>query len=722
MKQRLQNDLLDYFGLSEPPFSITPDPKFLFMSEHHKEAFAHLLYSLQGSNGFVLLTGEVGAGKTTLCRALLTELPENVDLALILNPRLTARDLAAAICDDLGVKYDKSAGSIKDIVAALNDHLLVANGEGRQTIVLIDEAQNLSVDVLEEIRLLTNLETETRKLLQIVLVGQPELRDILEKAELRQLAQRVTARYHLDILLAADTGEYIRHRLKVAGRDPALFLPSAIKCLYRQTGGVPRLMNTVADRALMGCYARNEMLISGRHVNRAAVEVLGRSKKVASRRRYWAALAATVVLGIAVTLSGPRGFAELIEPVAEVFAGMRSKPAASPMVVDSVPTPKAAPETPPNPAREVLVGGVASAVVTVETPAVATAAATAQHTAPLSDPAPAVPAFPAAATPALPTAVPLPPAVVGNTDLNGDEGVVAASVSTTASAQPIATELLSAADEPAADETAVDPIVTQDAVVVAEPGVEAEVPDKGAVVAAASTSPVVSSVNTPVEGPPPSTEAQDTLERAPAAEIGGGYEWAMQTLFATWGVDFETLKGLSACERAVSADLRCFQSNGASLSRLGIYDHPFVARMSRGELQGKFLVVVGITADAVLLTPVSGESVAELGKELFSRGWNGEYLLLWRPPPVLRGDSFIWRGEESERVRWVQQRLAAIPALAPELKLSGEYNQATEQAVRRLQANRGISVDGVVGVETLIQLNLLGGESGPGLQRALAGQ
>ena len=245
----------DYFGLKAPPFTIAPDPRYLYMSERHREALAHLLYAFQGEGAFVLLTGEVGTGKTTICRALLAQLPENSDVALVLNPRLGVGELLATICDELGVTHPEHRNSLKAWIDVLNAHLLAAHAQGRNTVLLIDEAQNLSAKVLEQLRLLTNLETTTRKLLQIVLVGQPELRALLAKPELRQLAQRITARYHIEPLRADELPVYVEHRLEVAGARNTLFERSCFAPLYRASGGIPRLINSICDRALLGAYA-----------------------------------------------------------------------------------------------------------------------------------------------------------------------------------------------------------------------------------------------------------------------------------------------------------------------------------------------------------------------------------------------------------------------------------------------------------------------------------
>ena len=204
---------LKHFNLSERPFSITPDPRFLYMSLRHREALAHLIYGLGEGGGFVQLTGEVGTGKTTMCRCLLEHVPDNVDLALVLNPKVTSIELIATVCDELGIEYQEKDASIKMLTDVLNHYLLEAHAKGRRTVLIIDEAQNLSADVLEQIRLLTNLETSTQQLLQIILIGQPELRSLLQREDMRQLAQRVTARYRLEPVNREETEAYIKHRL-----------------------------------------------------------------------------------------------------------------------------------------------------------------------------------------------------------------------------------------------------------------------------------------------------------------------------------------------------------------------------------------------------------------------------------------------------------------------------------------------------------------------------
>lgn len=265
-----------YFGFTEKPFSIAPNPRYLYMSERHREALAHLLYGMQGEGGVVLLTGEVGTGKTTVCRCMLSQIPDNTDIAFIVNPKLSALELLATVCDELHIKYKKPAKSIKTLTDLLNDHLLSSHANGRHTAVIIDEAQNLDADVLEQLRLLTNLETDEKKLLQIILLGQPELAEKLQKKELRQLSQRITARFHLTPLSRSEVRAYVEHRLAVAGNDSRTIFPSSvIDRLFRESDGIPRMINLIADRALLGAYAGNVKSVDRAILKQAVCEVLG---------------------------------------------------------------------------------------------------------------------------------------------------------------------------------------------------------------------------------------------------------------------------------------------------------------------------------------------------------------------------------------------------------------------------------------------------------------
>jgi general secretion pathway protein A len=298
---------VQYFGLKHAPFSIAPDPRYLFMSERHREALAHLLYGVKGGGGgFVLLTGEIGAGKTTVCRCLLEQIPKRCNVAYIFNPKLTAMELLKTVCEEFHVSLaPHEPGAVftaKDYLDPFNKFLLDTHAVGLNNVLIIDEAQNLSSDVLEQLRLLTNLETNERKLLQIVLIGQPELRVMLRRPELEQVAQRVIARYHLEALSEAETTQYLRHRLAVAGLTSAMpFSQRAMLEIHHAARGVPRRINLVADRALLGAYAESVPRVDKRIVEKAAAEVFGAERRA---ERFEALRTSPWTLGIGGLAAG----------------------------------------------------------------------------------------------------------------------------------------------------------------------------------------------------------------------------------------------------------------------------------------------------------------------------------------------------------------------------------------------------------------------------------
>jgi len=331
-----------FFQLRHAPFSIAPDPHYLFMSERHREALAHLLFGVDAGGGFVLLTGEIGAGKTTVCRCFLEQVPPNCNVAYIFNPRLTAVELLRTICEEFRLPAPASDSSVKDLVDQLNEHLLAAHAAGRNNVLIIDEAQNLSLSVLEQLRLLTNLETSERKLLQIILIGQPELRDMLARPELEQLAQRVIARYHLDALSARETGAYISHRLAVAGLLGATpFPPRLTGLIHKITRGVPRRINLLCDRALLGAYATGVRQVDRRILRAAATEVFGAQPGAQPYRPYAIAGVLALVAGGALLASGWnwRDAAGLAQAPAVATAPAASAPAPA---APAVPAPEAA--------------------------------------------------------------------------------------------------------------------------------------------------------------------------------------------------------------------------------------------------------------------------------------------------------------------------------------------------------------------------------------------
>jgi general secretion pathway protein A len=325
-----------FFGLNEKPFSITPDPRYLFMSERHGEALAHLVYGVTESGGFMQLTGEVGTGKTTLVRTLLlNRMPANADVAVVLNPQLSALEFLQTICEELHVAVPgEDRNSIKALIDALNQHLLNAHAEGRRIILVVDEAQNLAPDVLEQVRLLTNLETSKQKLLQIILIGQPELRELLARTDLRQLAQRITGRYHLEPLSREETAQYVEHRLKVAGALGEVFDTAAKREVFRLSEGVPRLINVICDRALLGAYSAETRRVSRSLIKQASDEVTGRADKVSLLR--WAA----TTIGIAAAVVIGASYLSLLEEREQVAAATETELAITTVAEQPLPEPE----------------------------------------------------------------------------------------------------------------------------------------------------------------------------------------------------------------------------------------------------------------------------------------------------------------------------------------------------------------------------------------------
>ena len=309
-----------YFGLSEPPFSIAVNPRYLFMSARHRDALAHLLYGVGSGGGFILLTGEVGTGKTTLNRCLLEQLPPNTDVAIVLNPALSAVELLATVCDEFEIDYPSGTDSLKVLTDALHQFLLRNHQSDRRTVLMIDEAQHLGFEVLEQIRLLTNLETDEKKLLQIILTGQPELASMLARPELRQLNQRITARFDLTPLDERETRTYVRHRLEVAGLgdDREIFSAAALRQIFKLSGGVPRVINLLCDRAMMGAYGRDQVIVPPNLIAEAARETFGAPGAVSASS--WGSLATAwgIVLGLLVAV---------MTAAAVFWAGQAERPA-----------------------------------------------------------------------------------------------------------------------------------------------------------------------------------------------------------------------------------------------------------------------------------------------------------------------------------------------------------------------------------------------------------
>ena len=348
-----------HFGLTQDPFSIAPDPRYLFMSERHREALAHLLYGVAGPDransgigggtggGFVLLTGDIGTGKTTICRCFLEQIPQGCHVAYIFNPKLTVTELLQSICEEFHIPLAPTPGNpptVKAYIDALNAFLLHSHANGQSCVLIIDEAQNLAPDVLEQLRLLTNLETSERKLLQIVLIGQPELRTMLERPELEQLAQRVIARFHLDALSQTETADDIAHRMAVAGHHGALpFDAAALQRIHQLARGVPRRINLLCGRALLGAWANGLHEVSRTVVDQAATEVFGdaHSKKwslhLSRTGLTWGGVCLVLMVAVlGIALWPPGQHAATIAPIQPAIGELRSEQQLAPSTLKMI--------------------------------------------------------------------------------------------------------------------------------------------------------------------------------------------------------------------------------------------------------------------------------------------------------------------------------------------------------------------------------------------------
>ncbi len=633
----------DYFGISESPFSITPDPRYLYMSKGHHEALAHLLYGVSENGGFVLLTGEVGTGKTSVCRCLLEQLPDTAEVALILNPRLNELELLAGICDELDIAYPKDTTSLKVMVDLLNDHLFNIYAKGRHAVVVIDEAQNLSPGVLEQVRLLTNLETATRKLLQIILIGQPELSEILRRTEMRQLAQRVTAHYHLEPLDQTETPGYIRYRLAVGGLSAEIFTDRAAAAVHKRSGGIPRIINSICDRCLLGAYAQNQKVIDHRLVRSASKEVFGsphKDKKVLAMR--WPVAAAVAALLVLVFTPAVFGlFAQPLDWGIKVDGLLFSD------------SPTAKPEAAPK---------AAAAPAPATKPTVKPAEQTAQTSAKQAKPQ----------TSAQDT-------VQGATYLSS--GVLAPAA---APAKPVKQEA------PSGPQIALAPAASL-----------------STELASGSTSSHVGGVNghatssvcraPSATGSKRSTEPGDLL-RDPAARMDE--QAGLALLFSCWRIEFRRIDSTAPCTRSTNGGLECLKGR-TGWKTLAQINRPAMITLADAKGQKSYAVVSAIDGDDVTL--LSAGRRVETNIASLQRYWTGEHLILWRPPPIYF--RLLARGARGEDVVWLKNRFAELndePA-TPE-KVTTFDSQLHERVVA-FQEERGLTADGIVGARTLIHIN-----------------
>jgi general secretion pathway protein A len=630
----------DYFGLREPPFSIAPNPQYLFMSPRHREALAHLLYGIQSDGGFILLTGEVGTGKTTVCRCLLEQIPEDVDTAYILNPKQTAQELLATACDEFKIDYPEGA-SIKVLVDLLNGFLLEAHQQGRKTVLIIDEAQNLSVDVLEQLRLLTNLETNQRKLLQIILLGQPELLTLLARQELRQLSQRVTARFHLDALNRDEVADYIQHRLDTAGAKGSLFPASTVKRIFQISGGIPRLINLVCDRALLGTYVQNKLQVDVPTVNNAAKEILGPAQ---SQSRRWLGIAASALAVVSVLALLIWNLAKEPAPVADQADQVVATPTS-----DTSEGSETADSSPLEESNAEMTSANTSLLSTTTTP---------------------------------PDDQQVDVAETVETDaadvnrlLDATEGdfVItpeAARQQNLALFQPSESAGAQPEQEPVQNPTTPR----------AQPAISSTEPQR-----------VVAVLN------PGSQIPTTRLQAVPGYPV---QQDAYRKLFELWGSEVVLEDDSDPCQVASSSGLQCLTKLG-SLRDVVYLNRPVVINL-RKTTGSEWYLLTGVGEDYLEVT--TDNRTYRFPQSDLLGAWSGYYTLLWRTPPAYsdparRGD----KGAAVDWLQ--TQLAVVEGSDVPSIAAGTAFDEDLEARVKRFQISVGLVPDGIVGPQTWIHLN-----------------
>ncbi|MFP4306636.1 MAG: AAA family ATPase [Desulfococcaceae bacterium] len=630
-----------FFGFKERPFQLVPNPAYLFLGRSHEEALAHLTYAVRQGDGFVEITGEVGTGKTTLCRVFLENLDETVEAAYIFNPMLTPRELLHAVLDELGIEAAPEA-DVKILIDRLNVHLMKRRREGRRVLLLIDEAQNLSRDVLEQLRLLSNLETRTHKLIQIILVGQPELRDLLGSHELRQLGQRITLSCHLTPFHFRETMDYIRHRIQIASRKPGVrFTRAAYRVIHDYSGGVPRLINIACDRAMLTAYGLNRRKITGGMARTAIRELGGRNRRRGpAPTRHQPRIALVPVL-LAV-VAGAAGAVFLDRwPVRLPFGERGEASLAAPATVGtSVPTPEGA-ETPE--------------VAALESPS-ETAETAEDAQSPAIEPAAEVPSESA------------------DSKAPADEPAAAA--------------------ETAADATAAEaPIAPEDAV-----APTSEVLPPSAVQKPPPSVP-------PVETPSPAGIADfgGFLSELSSRE---SRREALLSVVRRWEPEadlFDFLDGIPSAEeffrtatRRHALELLNSRKGMEILRNLNL---PAVLELRPPEAASPvYLALIGVDGDSVVLDSDRGPirmSGAELGPY-----WSGQAFVPWRNFYGLEG--IIPRNAPDDAVVTLKMMLRDIGFA--DLEPTAVFDEKTRQAIQYLQEKHQVAVDGAVGPQTKIIL------------------
>ncbi len=696
-----------FYGLREKPFNLTPDPRFLYLSEMHKEAFAHLIFGIRNRVGFIMVTGEIGTGKTTICRSLLGQLDQDVELAFIFNPCLSPEELLRKINEDFGIR--SRAISVKGLIDELNTYLLDRHAKNKNCVLVIDEAQNLTPPVLEQIRLLSNLETERQKLLQIVLIGQPELAEHLELPELRQLNQRITARYHLKPLGEKETLQYIAYRLRVAGgMRKVRFTRGAIKCVYRHSKGTPRVINAICDRALLIGYSKETPEISRALVKQAAREIRGErvrtKKKGALLSRYVPTprLVAAAALIVLVGLFIVRPVAKRLDTLVALLQNPPAAGQAAPVEAANAPdesngpdqpaeTPgETTPSVPPEPAERKITG---EAAPVPPEPAAAVEASTGE--------AAPVPPEPAAAV------------------TNVDEPAPAALEPPAApehggSTAPVSPEAGTDSEAPTAEDVfpgkapgVFDAIALVASVVPGDPPVTDE--PSTPVPAAESSAPAETGAGD--AGTPPAAEIaavepsvpQSFEARLQALDPGESLKAAASSLLRAWNMallsDVPAGDGVKDLVAFASAYGLTGESLPAGLPELEALNLPAFVRMGSGEKQ-LWLALLSTEAGSVRCSMHLGEEI-EVSREEFGQAYRTESVVLWRDPAP--GAETLKPDMKGDQVRALQHRLRQLGRYRGDL--TGVYDAATAEAVAGIQAETALTRDGKAGQQVRMVLS-----------------
>ena len=676
-----------YFELTEPPFSIAPDPRYFFMSPRHREALEHLISGIRESGGFVMLTGEVGTGKTTLLRCLLTQQPEDVDIALILNPRLNAVELMASICDELRIDYPAGTDSLKVLHDALTEYLLTAHAQNRRTVLIIDEAQNLSFEVLEQVRLLTNLETTRTKLLQIILVGQPELNRILQSKDLRQVTQRISCRYHLKSFSKRDlTADYIHHRISVSDGDASkLFTRAAIRKIHRLSGGVPRLINLICHRALNNACSQQKKIVNTKLVRQSTSEVRPVLVRPWFRKAaVWApALAAVFVGGIvAGHYLTPFGLPWVRAALTTYQLGTSSG-------IDTLKR---------TPAQKTHLGELDDEADRPNAPETdASSETSGTDNAVKQSTTLAVDASDETSVTADTDAV--KKATVAAADASGESSNIADTVvvkkSTTAAADA-SDELSAVADIDALE---------RPAPAVAEPSNESTDPLNTDVAESSAGSAMDNEVSTTLNTTATPTASEAAADQPLFSDLIHDskltQDAAFTRLLSQWKIQSDVEGSAKACDAALQKGLRCLftKSNWNFMRRL---NRPVILEFLVEDYQKRYATLVEL--DEHRLTLDLGPRHLTFPLDQVLPYWRGRYILLWKP--IYQNMSMLYPGNISWMVRRLRRQLAQIGmpvSTAP--NGASIYDEALERHVIAFQTSRGIKPDGIVGPYTMIHLN-----------------